>query len=99
MHSLDTIPNAHLEKAAVLTLPASYLAKANPNYKRQAAEAVSATGFSAMEIMACSTSACHEGFKLSSLLCWAQGLLTAAEDAESKHSASQKKKSDGYFSP
>lgn len=98
MHILDTVPNARLEKAAVLTLPASYLAKANPNYKRQAAEAVSATGFSAMEIMACSTSACHEGFKLSSL-CRAQGLLTAAEDAESKHSASHKKKSDGYFSP
>lgn len=69
MHSLDTVPNAHLEKAAALTLPASYLAKANPNYERQAAGMVSATGFSAMEIMACSTSACYEGFKPSSLLC------------------------------
>lgn len=92
MHSLDMVPDAHLEKAAVLTLPASYLVKANPNYKREAAGAVSATGFSAMEIMACSTSACHEGFKLFSLVRWARGLLTAAEDAESKCSASQKKK-------
>lgn len=48
--------------------------------------------FSAVEIMACSTSVCHEGFSLFSLLCWAQCLLAPAEDAESRLRESKKKK-------
>lgn len=45
MYNLDAVPDAHLEEAAVLMLPAPNLAKVNPNYKRQAAGAVPDTVF------------------------------------------------------
>lgn len=62
MHSFDTLPNAQLEEAAVLMLPAPNLAKPTPITKDKQQDQSLTLFSSAEDILACSTSVCHEGF-------------------------------------
>lgn len=80
MYSLDTLPNAYLEEATVLPIWQKPIPITKDKQQDQSLTLFS----SSVDIMACSTSVCHEGCSLFSLLCWTQGLLTPAEDAESR---------------